>query len=353
MAIPIKYSLSLPLIILFIGCSPKYSKYIVPGEKSGTGLPDYSNIDHWAAHPDKKDPSDSVPAPLKNSIVKDTSVDVFFVHPTTYTNRSSRPWNASINNDTLNAKTDYTTILFQASVFNEFRVFAPRYRQANIRAFYSTDTSQVNKAFNLAYQDIKTAFQFYLENHNTTRPIIIAAHSQGTTHALRLLKEFFETSPLKNRLVVAYLLGMYIPAKQFSDLTMCTDSLQTGCFCGWRTVKKGYMPELVRKENASGLVTNPLSWTIKGDYAETRYHKGSVLRKFNKVYYGVADAQVYNGILWINKPKFPGSFLVLRKNYHIGDINLFYGNIRDNARTRVMQYKNNNQLASGSAPSTN
>ena len=46
--------------------------------------PDYSNLFFWAAHPDKKDMSDSVPSFLRNE-TKDGSADVFFLHPTTFT----------------------------------------------------------------------------------------------------------------------------------------------------------------------------------------------------------------------------------------------------------------------------
>ncbi len=41
-------------------------------------------------------------------------------------------------------------------------------------------------AFDLAYEDLKTAFENYLKHYNKGRPIIIASHSQGSLHALRL-----------------------------------------------------------------------------------------------------------------------------------------------------------------------
>ena len=59
------------------------------------------------------------------------------------------------------------------------------------------DTSKAGKAFDFAYEDIKKSFEYYLQHYNNGRPIIIASHSQGTTHALRLLKEFFENKPLQ------------------------------------------------------------------------------------------------------------------------------------------------------------
>src|SRR5215831_11841941 len=46
--------------------------------------PNYSNLYYWAAHPAKWDFSDSTPSFLKGE-ARDSSVDVFFLHPTTYT----------------------------------------------------------------------------------------------------------------------------------------------------------------------------------------------------------------------------------------------------------------------------
>ena len=37
----------------------------------------------------------------------------------------------------INKKTDEKPILYQASAFNEFPVYAPRYRQAHIRAYFT------------------------------------------------------------------------------------------------------------------------------------------------------------------------------------------------------------------------
>jgi len=323
-------------MFFFISCSPAYQKYISAYTSDNKNkVPDYSMLEYWAAHPYKNDPADSVPAPLELNTTKDSVVDVFFLHPTTFGSKTDTDWNADINDAAVNARTDYTTILYQASVFNECRVFAPRYRQANIRVYFTTDTAEASKAFDLAYNDLKAAFQYYLDHYNQGRPIIIASHSQGTTHAERLLKEFFEDKPLKSKLVVAYLTGMAIPKNYFSSLAPCKDSTQTGCFVGWRTYKKGYEPDYVKKESGNAYVTNPLTWTSNDDYAPRSLNRGAVLRKFNKVPGNVADAQIHDDILWINKPHFPGSFFYRTKNYHIGDMNLFYVNIRDNIRTRI------------------
>jgi hypothetical protein len=333
------------LITLFFfcflfSCSPTYLKHISTYNfQNKTDTPEYNNLDYWAANPDKKSLSDSLPDLLKDSFGKDSSVDVFFLHPTTFDDNSDMRWNADINNDSINTKTDYTTILYQASAFNECRIFAPRYRQAHLRSYFTKDTARALAAFDTAYLDLKNAFQYYLDNYNRGRPIIIASHSQGSTHAQRLLKEFFDGKPLKNKLVAAYVIGMYIPENTFTELPQCKDSLQTGCFVAWRSFKNGYEPPFVKKEKIRCFVTNPLTWTDSNEYAPKDLNLGGVLTKFNKINPHVADAQIHDNILWVHKPHFPGSFFYMTKNYHIGDINLFYMNIRENVHSRIAAYK--------------
>ena len=331
------------VLLLFSACSDKYLAYKDLYQfKSKDQKPDYSDLDYWAAHPSKWDPSDSIPKPFKNE-KRDSLVDVFFLHPTMYTMKlRDSSLNAEIDDAYLNAKTDYSSILYQASVFNQYtKVYAPRFREAHISAYFPKDTLAALKAFELAYEDVRSAFEFYLKNYNHGRPIIIASHSQGSTHALRLLKDYFEDRPLQKQLVAAYIVGMYIPKNTFSSLKMCEDSIQTGCVCGWRTFRKGYKPSYVEAEKEFSLVTNPITWKTNSEYAHKKMNKGSVLFKFNKVYKRTTDAQVHDGVIWVTRPKFPWSFLYSTKNYHIGDINLYYMNTRENVGQRIKSYFHN------------
>lgn len=333
-------------IIVFVtaSCSAGYTKFISNyTSKSNTGLPDYSNIDYWAAHPWKQDPSDSVPKPLRKDFVMDSTVDVFFLYPTSYTDKEkSLGWNATIDDANLNAKTDYSSILYQASIFNSVgRVFAPRYRQANYFAYLpitKEDTTNAIAAFELAYLDVKAAFEYYLAHYNNGRPIVIAAHSQGTTHAKRLLKEFFDGTVLQNKLVVAYLAGMPVEPNYFKTIQACVNPNTTGCFCSWRTFKKGYKPNYVIYEPFTAVVTNPLTWDINQPQTTITANKGAVLQNFNKVVPKVTNAMVQDGVLWANHPRFFGSFLLRNKNYHIADYNFYYLSIRENAANRARMF---------------
>ncbi len=332
--------LLLSILFLFVECSKKnFSLRSEYQFKSLTKKPDYSDLNYWAAHPWKKDPSDSVPKPLRSFYQHDSTVDVFFIHPTTLIENNDPRWNADIDDAALNAKTDYTTILYQASVFNEkCRVFAPRYRQAHLKSFFIPDAVS-KKYFDIAYEDIKAAFIYYLTYYNNGRPIIIASHSQGTKHAGRLLKEFFEGRPLQKKLVCAYIIGLPIPTTYFTILQPCKDSLSTGCFVGWRTFKSGYTePNFIAKETFRSVVINPLSWSSDTGYFSAAYNKGGVLKKFNKLIPNTVSAEIHNNVLWASKPNVFGKFLFTKKNYHIGDINLFYMNIRENVAARITAY---------------
>ena len=330
-------------IFVFSSCSDKYLAYTSLYQfNTSDKKPDYSNLNYWAAHPLKWDPSDSIPKPLGKE-KKDSFVDVFFLHPTIYTGRlADSSLSADINDAYLNAKTDYSSILYQASVFNQHgRIYAPRYREAHISAYFTKDTLASINAFALAYADIRSAFDHYLKNYNHGRPIIIAAHSQGTTHAMHLLKDYFENKPLQNQLVAAYLVGMGIPKDYFSSLKLCEDATQTGCFCGWRTFRKGFKPAYVEAENGNSFVTNPITWKTGSEYASRKMNAGSVLFKFHKIYKKTTDAQIHENVIWVRKPKFPWSFLSSAKNYHVGDINLYYMNLKNNIGLRIETYFQN------------
>ena len=334
------YSLLILTIFLAIGCSHRnYASKPAYLFKSKSGAPDYSDLNYWAANPYKNDPSDSIPAPLRKQSVKDSTVDVFFIYPTTLTDKDNPSWNAEIDDSVLNAKTDYSTILYQASAFNNgTRIFAPRYRQAHYRAFTSADKKRSAEALEFAYQDVKKAFEYYLEHYNQGRPIIIASHSQGTIHAGHLLRDFFEGKNLQNRLVCAYLIGMPVRNDYFKKIPACSDSLATGCFVSWRSFASGYEgEEYILKENFKAVVTNPLNWNMDSGYVPASLNKGAVLLKFNKISRG-GGAEVHHNILWTAKPKFFGNIFLSSKNYHIADINLFYMNIRENVGTRIKMF---------------
>ena len=320
-------------LIIFYSCSS--TKKMSNIETNPLPL-DYSNLDFWAAHPQKKSYSDSLP----NGFTKkeNPQIDVFFVHPTTYTsNKGKLYWNAKIDDEKLNKKTDETSILFQASIFNDnARIFAPRYRQTHIKAFFTKDKINAEKAFDIAYGDVKAAFDYYIKYQNNGRPIIIAGHSQGMKHAAHLLKDYFDGKPLQNLLIAGYIVGLPLENNYFNNIKPCESPNDINCVCSWRTYKSGKYPKFHIPNNKI-IVTNPLSWKRDAEFVDKSKNKQAILLKFANPVDEVCDAQCHDGLLWA-KLHFKGSRFIFNPNYHVGDFNLFWGSIRKNIQVRTNNF---------------
>lgn len=298
--------------------------------------PDYANPDHWAALPTKADKADLTPKGATKENQANAAVDVFFVHPTTY--YKGDPWNADVTNQVLNDYTDDMPIKHQASVFNATgKVYAPRYRQAHIRSFPNMNQGGA-QALALAYEDVKAAFEYYLAHYNQGRPIVIAAHSQGTVHSIRLVKEFFDGQPLASQLVAAYLVGFPFKAETYTHFKVCPDSTATGCYVAWGAYADGYVPDFYDTLCKGTVCVNPITWSTDTAYSDYKQARGLAGWKFKKLYRKSLRARVYDGMLWITKPRIPFSFLIKMKVYHIADYNLFWMDVRENVALRSKHY---------------
>jgi Protein of unknown function (DUF3089) len=339
-----KYSKSLILIITLSLSSCKKLPYQLKSHFSENlipAVPNYSKTENWASLPTKSDPADKIP--LKSDLKDgqtDAKVDVFFLHPTVFTRRPENQyeWNADVNDAKMNESVDNSTILNQASAFNgSGKIYAPRYRQAHYHAFVTKDVDDKKRSLDLAYTDIKAAFEHYLKTYNNGRPIVIASHSQGTVHATRLLKEYFDGKPLQKQLVAAYIIGIATQPNSFKDITPCKSGDETGCFVSWNTYGKDYYPPYHKAGLNTAVSTNPLTWTLDDTYAPATMNKGGVGLKFT-LYPNIVDAQNHEGMVWVNRPNITGSKLVKNQSWHIADINFFYVNIRENLALRVEKY---------------
>lgn len=292
--------------------------------------PDYSKVECWALLPKRSDAS-------KNG------TDVFYIHPTMFEGEGLG-WVANLDDEMVNAAVDHWPIRHQASVFEGLgRVFAPRYRQAHYRSFVLLD-SLSGAALDLAYSDVRRAFLYWLEHHDQGRPVLIAGHSQGTWHARLLLQEFFDGTPLGDRLVAAYIPGFDVYASDFQHIPPCESPDQTACFCSWRTYTTGYTPRWIQQLQADPEYTNPacinpITWTVREDiYSPAEAHLGTMSERFKLKYKHKMTARVHQGMLWLDEPDVFGARYLRRDNWHSGDYNLFWENIRQNAILRAKHF---------------
>ncbi|MGB1449970.1 MAG: DUF3089 domain-containing protein [Flavobacteriaceae bacterium] len=300
--------------------------------------PDYAQSDNWAVLPGK------YPEALKeitgDYVAKD--VDVFFVYPTLLTDKKDPSWNADIKREDLRKKVVAQSVKFQASAFAKAgNLYVPFYRQSHYKIYVPPYNKQEEKSRMIAYQDVKAAFQYYLDHYNQGRPIIIASHSQGSIMCGMLLQEFFDGTPLQKQLVAAYIPGVKIQDEKFQQLTKMEDPLATGGYVSWNTYKRKNYPATYVQWYQGATTTNPISWD-RSTLTTFDQHLG-VLNTDGKVYPKALKLEVIDGLVWSTVPKIPKRFFMsFIKNYHFADINLFWKDIEKNALDRVASWQEKN-----------
>ena len=328
------------LLWFVTGCKISYNTYDF--DKSPEIVkPNYSDKDSWAVLPE------NIPDEISifNIDENKKEADVFYIYPTLIDSKNQREWNSDIWNEDIRNDVINRPVKYQASAWLDAgNLYVPYYRQAHIRVFNDKFRVDGDKALNLAYDDIKEAFTYYLKNFNNDKPFIIASHSQGTVHAKRLIAEFIDGKELQKKLIAAYLVGIKVFEDEFKNIKPMNSANETGGFVTWNTFKFNKYPRKDNYENwfKGGVTTNPITWD---DSKETKkdLHKGLLYRDL-KIFSQNIDIKLIDGIVWSTVPNVPGKILLQTiRSYHFADINLFWVDIRENAKLRVDQwFKKNN-----------
>jgi len=318
--------------------------------KAGEG-PDYSKAESWVARPGlRNDPSTWLP----DGAAADPGgkAAVFFIHPTTYLERSR--WNALLQPG---GDTEFRTNLFvqsQASAFSRAgSIWAPRYRQAAYGSFL-LDSKDGQAALDLAYRDVVAAFDAFLKEAGD-RPIILAGHSQGALHLERLLRDRIAGKPIARRVVAAYVVGW--PISTSADLPAlgmppCTSAQQTGCILSWMTFRDPPNPDFIlhdwtktkgftgrERRQKDTLCVNPITGGA-GGAAFAQENPGTLIptadMRSATLQPGTVGARCDDGLLVLDGP-IPalGPYVLPGNNYHVYDYALFWGAIRRDAQRRL------------------
>ena len=347
------------------------------GHRKGIAPPDYAKADSWAALPTVRDAADAVPDddPVPEAEAA-AAVDVFYIHPTTF--RSETAWNQDLTDTATNGWTDVSVLARQASAFNACcKVYAPRYRQAAIRAVLHPKRGM--QAYAFAYADVKRAFAYFIEHYSSGRPFMIVGHSQGAFHAIRLLEEAVDATPLRERMVAAYVIGIGVPlgtfGKALKNIGPCSKPNDTGCVVSWNTFGRDADPALAAASPAIAihqaryvkrfgseagkevLCINPLTFDLGLPDAPASANLGALpgapaAGPLRAVKPGLIGASCRRGLLYADVPGdrdfvltiFPGEVL------HMHDVDFFYQNIRANAVLRAQTFLSTHPTAASSLP---
>tara|TARA_B100001113_G_scaffold60516_1_gene45877 strand:- start:9658 stop:10815 length:1158 start_codon:yes stop_codon:yes gene_type:complete len=328
--------------------------------KDAVKQPDYSQESSWASLPVIKDEADLIPAGEIGVDQLNSEVDVFFIHPTGYL--KGHHWTDPLVKESSTKENTKWMMANQASAFNGCcSIYAPHYRQASLYSYYGTDKLR-EEIHAFVYQDVKKAFKYFIENYSNGRPFIIASHSQGTHHSIRLLAEEIDGTDLYPRMVSAYIIGGEISkswTNKMNDIYICNSPTELGCLVHWDTINITLINrEMPRFKN--NICVNPITWKNKGSLSNLSDSKGAVYVSGNFAIDFLGDdepkgeifgpleapikqyvqAQCKNGILYASDQtgtRFEG-FGGSDGNYHGLDFALFYMDIRENAILRTKTY---------------
>ncbi len=300
----------------------------------------YSKKKNWAALPKKKNKSHKTPKGYNNNQFT-AEADVFFIHPSvSFSGYSTVPSNIDIAKKKWYNMLDHFILPVEASVFNgACKVYAPRYRQVNHNAFAYADTSEIGRmALEVAYSDIKAAFEYYLKKYHKDRPFIIAADEQGSYYAIRLIKEFIEDKPLKSKFIVAYLVGYPVFENTFKTIKPCDTTADCGCFLSWGAEKDLY--NRLDSNQVDHLVChNPINWSrANNTKVPSSRHLGAVNGHL-RIFKGCFSTEIKRNQLRVDSGRWTRTKSLNRASLSGSWVyQYFYLDIRKNVENRVLTY---------------
>ena len=193
-------------------------------------------------------------------------IDCFYVYPTVSTDPTP--------NSDMTADPAETNVVRQqfARFASKCRPYAPMYRQvtlAGLRRMLAPGAA-VTLDRGVQYDDVKDAWNHYLQHDNRGRGFVLVAHSQGSFILNRLIREEIDGKPIQSRMVSAILLGTTIAVPKgkdvggsFQHVPLCKSASQTGCVITYASFRSTMPPPAntlfgkVPDANMAAACTNP------------------------------------------------------------------------------------------------
>ena len=234
---------------------------------------------------------------------------------------------------------------------DQCEVFAPYYQQATLAA-YALEGAALEEATELAYQDVRAAFEHYLQE-NPDGPIVLAGFSQGSDMIIRLIKDYFGDEELRGRLVAAYAIGWRLTQQECDEypwLQAAQGEGDTGVVIAFNSEAEGMTDSLMVPAGATTLAINPLSWTTTSEPASSELnlgacftdYDGQVTEEIPQLCGAYIDPE--RGTLKITgdavtPETYPAGLDIFEDGiYHLYDYQFFYRNLQENVGVRLEAY---------------
>lgn len=281
--------------------------------------------------------------------VNDKPADVFFICPTVY-GGDDGACNMSLN-DAETKESFLGAVNMEKGIYDgECRFFAPYYRQAALNV-YEMDLADREKYLEIGYEDIKQAFEYYMEHYNDGQPVVLAGFSQGADLCIRLLKDCFADDDTNKLLVVCYAIGWRITeeeVQEYSHLRFAEGESDTGVIVSFNSEAENVTDSLMIPEGTKTLAINPLNWKTDKTPADRSLNKGACFTDYSGQI--VTEIPQLTGayidetrgalkVIDVTEEDYPAGLSILDEGvYHLYDYQFFYRNLQDNVAVRVDEY---------------
>jgi hypothetical protein len=217
---------------------------------------DYSDPKTWLCRPGGKDAcaidETTTVVAADGKLTRETwtadpkaPVDCFYVYPTISTDPTP---NSDMNPD----PAELNVIKQQFARFaSKCQPYAPIYRQvtlAGLRRMLAPGAA-ITLDQGLQYDDVKDAWNYYLQHDNKGRGFVLVAHSQGSFILNRLIREEIDGKPIESRMLSAILLGTTIAVPKgkdvggsFQHVPLCRSASQIGCVITYASFRSTVVP---------------------------------------------------------------------------------------------------------------
>jgi hypothetical protein len=310
------------ITISFTGCSSKKD------------VTDYSNADLWA---------------YQETDIEQKDADLFFICPTVYSG-SDTSYNMALDDEDTKANFLGATNMEKGIYDSDCRVFAPYYRQVGLNV-YTLKQSDREQYLQIAYADVKTAFEYYMDNFNNGRPIVLAGFSQGADMCIRLLKDYFADESTNSLLVACYAIGWSITEEEIEEypqLKFATGENDTGVIISFNSEAENIDDSLTIPKGTKTLAINPLNWKTDSTKADKSLnlgacftdYDGNIKTEINKLTGAyIDDVRGALKVTDVTPEDYPAGLDIFEDGiYHLYDYQFFYRNLQENVQTRIDNY---------------
>jgi hypothetical protein len=186
----------------------------------------------------------------------DPAIDCFYIYPTV--SQEQTQYADLTDSPEIQAETRAQV----GRLSSRCRVFAPIYRQETT---YGLNHPSSGTQSDFPMLDVQAAWNYYLENDNKGRGVVIIGHSQGTILLQNLIAASIDGTASQALLVSAFLAGnpsLGVPlggvvGGNFAHIPTCSDAAQTGCVYVWGSYLAGDTsgPPVFGRARTDGLVS--------------------------------------------------------------------------------------------------